>query len=78
MEILINILLGVGFIMGITYLFLSMFVLHTYEVESKKSPPSLQFWAFNKEIKDYYPGLSKLGRFLEVGATVCFLLYFVN
>jgi len=75
MELIINISVMVAFVLGMILLLLSMFVLHTYEVQTKQRPPSVQFWPFNKEIKEYYPGLSKLGRFLQIGAIVCALPY---
>jgi hypothetical protein len=78
MELLINLSVIVSFMLGMILLFLSIFVLHTYEVETKKRPPSIQFWPFNKEIKEYYPGLSKLGRILQVGAIMCVLPYLVK
>jgi len=55
-----------------------MFLLHAYEVETKKRPPSVQFWPFNKEIQKYYPGLSKLGKFLQIGAILFALPYVVK
>ena len=78
MELLINLSVIVASVLGMILLFLSMFVLHTYEAETKKRPPSIQFWPFNKEIKEYCPGLSKLGRFLQIGAIACALPYLVN
>ncbi|MES9942128.1 MAG: hypothetical protein ABW104_09250 [Candidatus Thiodiazotropha sp. 6PLUC2] len=78
MELLINLSVIVAFVLGMILLLLSMFVLHTYEAETKKRPPSVQFWPFNKEINEYYPGISKLGRFLHIGAIVCALPYIVK
>lgn len=78
MELLIDFSVIIAFVLGMILLFLSMFVLHTYETETKKRPPSVQFWPFNNEIKEYYPGLSKLGSFLLIGAIVCALPYLVK
>lgn len=78
MELLIILSLVMAFVLGMILLLLSVFVLHTYEVETKKRPPSMQLWPFNKEINDFYPGLSKLGRFLQIGAIACALPYIVK
>lgn len=78
MEFLVNLSLIIAFVMGMILLFLGMFVLHTYEVETKKKPPSVQFWPFNNEMKEYYPGLSRLGRFLLIGTIVCVLPYLMK
>lgn len=78
MELLVNLSVIAAFALGMILLFLNMFVLHTYEADTKKRPPSVQFWPFNKEIKEYYPSLSKLVRFLQIGAIVCAFPYLVK
>ena len=63
-------LLVVSFVPALIYLFLSMYVLHYYEVRTKKKPPVMQWWSFNKEISSEFPGQAKVARGLEVSIVV--------
>jgi len=78
MEMIIKLGLLASIILGMAFLFLSIFVLHTYEVKTKQRPPSVQFWPFNNEIKAVYPELSKIGRTLTILAVICGLPWVVN
>ena len=75
MELAVKISVIIAFGLGIILLFLSMFVLHRYEIRTKNRPSSIQFWPFNEEIKKHYPRLSKLGRILQIITIVCILPY---
>ena len=78
MELIINLGLLIAFVFGMILLFLSIFVLHTYEAETKKRPASIQFWPFNKELQEFYPSLTKAGKFLQISTLVCVLPYLVK
>ncbi len=75
MELIINLGVIIAFVLGMILFFLSIFVLHTYEAETKKRPTSIQLWPFNKELKEFYPGLTKAGRILQITTIVCVLPY---
>ena len=75
MELVLRIMLGMAILGGFVLLYLSMHVLHTFEVETKKRPPSIQFWPFNAEIKARYPGLAKTGRVLQIFVLSISVLY---
>ena len=55
-------------ILGVVYMVLSMIVLHSYESETQQRPPSFQFWAFEKEMREKYPSASKAGQILELAS----------
>ena len=78
MELIINLSALIAFVLGIILFFLSIFVLHTYEAETKKRPPSINFWPFNKEIQEFYPSLTKAGKILQITTLVCVLPYLVK
>jgi len=76
MELIINLSLLIAFVLGMILFFLSIFVLHTYEAETKKRPTSIQFWPFNKELQEFYPSLTKVGKILQI-TTIIFVLPYV-
>ena len=78
MDFWTKILLVGSLTQGMTLLYLSIYVLHTYETKTGQKPPSLQFWPFNEETKKVFPVLSKLGRYLQFSTAVCMLLYFAQ
>ena len=57
-----------AFILGMVYMILSMIILHSYESETEQRPPSFQFWAFEKEMREKYPTASRAGQILELGS----------
>ena len=68
MATISNIAVFLALILGMAYTVLSMFILHSYESETEQRPPSIQFWAFDKEMRDRYPSASRAGRVLEVAS----------
>ena len=48
------------------------------KLKQKKNQKSIQFWPYEKAINNYYPGLSKLGKYLQIGTVICSLPYFIN
>ncbi len=78
MEAIINLGFIISFVFGAVFLFMSMFVLHAYEKETKKRPPYVQFWPFSKEIKQYYPRVSKVGRILQISTILCAIPYLIK
>ena len=68
MDIVPGTVVFLAFILGLVYMFLSMFILHSYESETKQRPPSFQFWAFDKEMRTKYPSASKAGQVLELAS----------
>jgi len=57
---------------------ISMWVLHDYQKSTGKIPPSVQLWAFNKDLKSTYPVAAKAGRRLEILCLVFFAPYLFN
>ena len=55
-------------ILGMVYMVLSMVILHSYESETQQRPPSFQFWAFDKEMREKYPTASRAGQILELAS----------
>jgi len=78
MDSIINLGVILAFALGMILFILSIFVLHTYEEATKKRPPSVNFWPFNKEIKEFYPGLTKLGRIIQIATLICALPYILK
>ena len=78
MDAAIQLLVAVAFVSALAFLFQSMFVLHKYEKESNKWPPSVQWWPFNSEMKAAYPGQSKAGRVLVMVSLVCMLPWLIR
>lgn len=70
MEIFIRVCFVFSFLSGVVYMVQSMFVLHTFEIQSGKRPPTVQWWPFDEEMKAAYPGQSKLGRILFISIIV--------
>jgi hypothetical protein len=70
-----HILLIIAFVSGCVFLIQSIYVLHAYEIESKKRPRSFQWWPFNTEMKAMYPNQSKYGRALIIVCISCTLLW---
>lgn len=65
MDKLASFFIVILFVTGFIYLFLSVFVLHSYELKTKKKPwHVLQFWPFYSEMKELYPQQSKFGQIL--------------
>lgn len=73
-----NVSAAISLALGLVFFYLSMFVLHTYEKHIKKGHPAVKFWPFNREMMGYYPGLPKIGRFLQIGSIVCSLPLLLN
>ncbi len=69
----IKLFILVSLVSGAVLLFLSMYVLHDYEVKYNKRPPSFQWWPFISEMKTKYPAQSKVGRALLYTGTLCSL-----
>ena len=77
MDVAIRISLVLSFLCGLIFLFQSMCVLHSYEIEMKKRPPAYQFWPFNSEMKSLYPRQAKVGRVLETAIIILALPWLV-
>ena len=78
MEKIINIGVFLAFSVGMIQFVISLYVLHTYETETNKKPPSIQFWPYNNEIKKCFPSLTKLGRVLNTTIIILALPWLVS
>ena len=68
----------ISFVLGTVFLFMSMFVLQAYEKDTKKRPPSVQYWPYSKEMKQHYPRATIVGRILQISTILCALPYLIN
>ena len=78
MGAIINLGFIVSFVLGTVFLFMSIFILHAYEKETKRRPPAVQYWPFSKEMKQHYPDASKVGRILLISTILCALPYLIK
>ena len=65
-PIALKILTGIYMVLGMAWLFLTMFVLHAYETKTKSLPPFITFWPFYKEVREEYPDATRWGRSIMV------------
>jgi hypothetical protein len=78
MDAAIQLLVAVAFVSALVFLFQSIFVLHMYEKENNKWPPSIQWWPFNSEMKAAYPEQSRVGRVLVVVSLISMLPWLIG
>jgi hypothetical protein len=66
MEVFINLAFALSVISGIFLFLLTLYVVHFYEVKTKRRPPTFNFWPFLKEFKEVFPNLSRVGGSLTI------------
>ncbi len=71
------------FMTGFIYFILSVFILHGYELKTKKMPwHVMQFWPFYSEMKELYPLQSKFAQILVyiafTGTSLLIIIEFLN
>ena len=59
-----EILVYLSFVPALTYLIVSIFVLHNHETEENRLPWMIQFWPFLSDMKTRYPDTCKFARWL--------------
>jgi len=69
-EIVLNLMAGVPFLLATAWLFLSIHVLYFSEKSSGVAPFWTQFWPFAPKMRELYPGNSGVGRFLTIWAAL--------
>ena len=65
-PITLKALTAIYVILGMVWFFLSIFVLQTYETTTKRRPPAITFWPFNRAIRDEFPDAARWARFIFI------------